>query len=279
LWAEIGEAPQRLYNSAYRQAAILHDEDASRMLPLYAEAIESSKVLGWYPVGTTTLSFTAISDDWAKVTLYQAEGYLPLFSLRLVRLEDDMERILRASVRAESESPDAAPSPDAPQPEAAELEWFIEVAPEQPTYKWFYTAPSPDAPRIDEKAFGDQRYYDVVQRYGTWYVLANADGETCYVPVGSISSSKSVHLDVSSQLYVVNVKGAGLRAHLYAAPDKGSECLGVYYNGTQVAVLMDNDVGVFRTINGFYPVQVAGQKGYMEKSALDSVGEIWFPSE
>jgi hypothetical protein len=46
LWAEIDQAPQRLQNPAYLQAAIVHDEEASALLPLYAEASESSAVLG-----------------------------------------------------------------------------------------------------------------------------------------------------------------------------------------------------------------------------------------
>jgi uncharacterized protein YgiM (DUF1202 family) len=271
LWAEIGGTPQRLHSPPYRQAAILHHEDASRMLPLYAEASESSTVLGWYPVGTTTMSFNAISDDWAKVALYQAEGYLPLSSLHLVNLEDDVERVLQVFVQEEPEPLAATPSPDMPQPDARIL------GPE-PTYKRFYSAPTLDAPRIDEEVFGDQVVYDVVQRYGTWYVLANQAGQTCYVPVEN-TNPYSIYMAAQDDLYVVAAKGNGLQGHLYAEPDKHSQIIGTYYNGAQVTVPSDRESYTWlrrRAVNGFLLVEVGGQQGYMEQDALTRARIIGF---
>jgi hypothetical protein len=245
LWAEIDGTPQRLYDPGFIQAAVLHDEETSGLLPLYAETDETSDVLGWYPVGVTAASAEkSNAPGWAYVEVDQAKGYMPLSALRFIGKEDVVERILQLSFPG-----------------------------------LLYATPSRDAPTIA----ADKARYNVIQRFGTWYLI-EANGSARYVPVEDVDSH-SMNMAAPDRLFVVTVKGNGSRAHLYASPDKYSESLGVYYNGTQVIVLVDDHVNIFPTrtetgtINGFYPVQVEGQQGSMEASALSWTLAVWAYAE
>jgi len=240
LWAEADGAPQRLTNPAFLQAAILHAQDAMELLPLFEAPSESSEVLDWCFVGATAIVLH-VADEWAHVEVDQTEGYMPLSTLHFIDNGDMVEKIM-----------------------AVRFDYRDKAC-------LLYTAPSLDAPTVEGSNW---RRYDVVQRVGTWF-LVDAEGEAYYVPVETERLILyAMNVAYPDQLYVLSAREEGSRALLYAEADADSECLGVYYNGTQVILLPfpeDEDVYLSRVV-------IEGTEGYLDLDydELKRVWDVWF---
>lgn len=200
-WAEIGDTPQKLPNPnrVHGQAAIVHDEDVTKQLPLYTEANTSSKVLTQYEVGTT-VEVLSEADEWVKVKQYETVGYMPLASLQLLYAKDELERILS-----------------------------IEII--NPSEKDLYVGPSLAAQAFSSPGYRES--YNVIQSFGTWYVV-EYEGTVRYVPVQRAQPNAMNQKRLGGDVSVICAKEREKRTLLYREPSITSECLGEYYDGMQL---------------------------------------------
>lgn len=236
-WAEIGGTPQKLPNPnhVHGQTAIVHDDDVTKQLAMYTEASTFAKVVAHYEVGTT-VEVLSTADQWARVKQYETEGYMPLASLHLLDEKDELERVLS-----------------------------IEII--DPSEKDLYVGPS-----LAAQAFRSPGYrasYDVIQTFGTWYVVEH-EGEMRYVPVQRAQPNAMNQKRLGGNVAVICAKEGQKRTKLYREPSATSECLGEYYDGTQLIRLS------YDTENGFCHVRVGEQEGYIDRDSFTVLWDVWF---
>ncbi len=242
LWAELGGEPQRLQSEyvLYEQPAIVRFPTALHAAPDYG-----SDPMVQLKTGTTVsvLDFVANApeeDGWARCFLPDAgegwEGYIPQQYLHLQREEEELSRVLGVEV------------------------YF--------TGARLYEAPSLEAPSFPPRI--GREPFEVMQRFGTWYVLKSTEGETLYIPV-HMAQAQFLPLN-DERLYVVSSPSEEMRVYVYEKANEGA-ILAALFNGTQV-----ERVGDAEQVAGRYYAKIrAGDvEGYVENDSLQMMWDISF---
>ncbi len=232
-WTEMGGTPQRLEDPTimYRQPAIV-----KHAVALYEAADSDAKPIIELTAGTT-VNVLGSEAGWAHCWLPEAEGYIPLENLHLQQDADEMEKILSAEVINKDAKIYEAPS--------------LAAA---------YRLPA-----------NSREWFDVIQRFGTWYVLSDAEGVISYIPV-HMAQPESMGVSANGIVVAASPDEAGC-ATVYREADTGSEALAVLFNGTQMEAMeyVPDANGVY-----YWQVRVGDLVGYMESSNIRYVWNVWF---
>lgn len=230
LWAEPSGVPSRPWmDSRTERAAVVNNSSADDTLALRASASASAKSQGSFPNGTTVL---IISDDgdWAHVRIGSHQGYMPMSSLTLTDRYTKLVRVMWARVDTNNGK--------------------------GPIYLYSEPLKTSTSRQLEEMTLR------VLDSIGVWYKV-DAEGEIGYVLAQDLLFAREGYDHEHSYAVVVNPNERD-RLHLRKEPNRSSESLGRFFNGTQVEVL--------EHVDGWTKVRIDGDLvGYMMTDFLVAV--------